>query len=324
MTKLRTAAAALIMLLCTAVLPMQVQAAPEGMCFSIETKELTMEEIPDDRTVSLLVSSEALPPFTKLRVLMQKDDALEYGIFSGTLCEELVRDCSMGFSRSPEVDPNFAACNISIRADEPLDYNGDLFEVFLVLPENVHPGDFYSVRILNTFTDGFEYDTMVRDEVVRYGKDCFAQLGAGGIRIIQPGMPAQPAQAQQEQPQQEQPQQAPSEDSANGNAEPAQTDETPEETTAPAASAAETTATSAAELTAAAETAALTAESETAPPQTETEPVTTAGTGTPPGTEPAEQKPKDKNRAFPVILIGAAAACAGTEETVRRRRRGRK
>ena len=216
MTKLRTAAAALIMLLCTAVLPMQVQAAPEGMCFSIETKELTMEEIPDDRTVSLLVSSEALPPFTKLRVLMQKDDALEYSIFSGTLCEELVRDCSMGFSRSPEVDPNFAACNISIRADEPLDYNGDLFEVFLVLPENVHPGDFYSVRILNTFTDGFEYDTMVRDEVVRYGKDCFAQLGAGGIRIIQPGMPAQPAQAQQEQPQQ-----APSEDSANGNAEPA-------------------------------------------------------------------------------------------------------
>lgn len=318
MNKLKTAAAALVFLLCTAVLPMQVQAAPEGMRFSIETKELAAEEIPDDRVISLKVSSEALPPFTKLRVLLQKDAPLEYGIMCGTLCPELSGSCGMGFSFSPGVDADFTACNISVRADDPLDYNGDLFELFLVLPEHVQPGDFYGVRILNTFTDGFEYDTMVRDEAVRYGKDCFAELGSGGIRIKQPGVQTPPEPVQQEQPQQ-----TPPAEPANGNAEPSQADDPPEETTAPAESAAETTATTAAAATAAAETT-LTTESGTAPPQTETETVTAAGTETaPPQTEPEEQKPKDKNRAFPVILIGTAAACAGTGETVRRRRKGR-
>ena len=143
--------------------PSIANAVYEGAKITVETKEIDINDIPPDRKVSLSVWTENIPQYKLLQLKFSKNADLEYGDtmfeFTGGLTDDIA-SVSPGWND----DPNYAQCSIS--GYSPLDYNGNIIMVNLILPENVNAGAFYnfdltkcSVRFSNGKTDTLNHES---------------------------------------------------------------------------------------------------------------------------------------------------------------------
>lgn len=326
MNKLLSAAAAAL-LLWTAAIPLHAAAEepPQDIRLTVETKEFKAEEVPSDGYVELKVYAENLPAFRTMQIVLEKDAALSYSGHYAVPCDALDYAGGMSFTLGNGSNPNFLACNLGVVQDEQLKIDGEIIRIHVYLPDTVHPGDFYGVRILRTYDETYRHETYVKTDEAIYGESYFTELASGGIRIL-PETPAPPAR-QAEQPAPEQPVQQDSPDpQQDGNSEP----DTPQqnETTASAAVTTAAASTTASLTTAPAETtsAAAPVTETTAALTTEalTESLTTPGTTSAPAAETAAQKPEEHSASplylFACAMIGAAAG-TGTVVLIRRKHR---
>ncbi len=174
---------------------MNVQAAemPTDIHLTVETKEIAIEDIPEDRRVSLNVYTENCPPFKGITLYFTKDTRLEYypdyECFS--IAEGVVnaRKPNVGFY---EPDPNYRMCDIcsSLDNDNFIELENAVVRVKFRLPEQVSPGDFFGVELLRSYMD-MPIQIGLGDKKEDYFRDTpFTQLNGGGIRIVQKEQPA--------------------------------------------------------------------------------------------------------------------------------------
>ncbi len=168
--------------------------APENMSLTMETKELTLDEIPDNDIVELKVTVNDLPAFRSMGILIENDPELSFCTSIADPCPELSRAGGMSFSllggKYADIVqgkiPNVIQCNIAVIEDEMLKIpdGEEIITVYVILPDNVQPGDFYHVKIIRTFDGTYHDTTFLRTDDTKYDEDCFSELVSGGIRIV--------------------------------------------------------------------------------------------------------------------------------------------
>ena len=205
MNRFKMFAASLLVLFIIMQFGGNVFAKEEGMKLTVETRELTMDEIPKDRVVKLNVTAENLTEFSRLYVDVKFDDALtsEYHYFE--INPEFNTELIAGTITLCDIDPNdfigsinmknpFRACVDSRDPNEkPVKVNGNLFTLNFVLPKEVKPGDFFEVKIVGELPvrrdGGMEKTELVvippEDPMGDWSyRSDFTELNEGGIRIV--------------------------------------------------------------------------------------------------------------------------------------------
>lgn len=165
--------------------------APQDIHLMIETKEIDINDIPEDRVISLDIYTENCPPYLMLSFLLEKDKRLKY------LPYEYISDAkqvsNMGgisFELGTSETSDVVMCNIPAVANEKINYNGLLVRANLILPKDVKAGDFYSLNFRKTFSDMYDMETSIMLENnfdAVFGNESFSQLKNGGILITQDG-----------------------------------------------------------------------------------------------------------------------------------------
>lgn len=154
----------------------------------IETKEINIKDIPENRTVSIDIYTENCPPYLMLSFLLEKDKRLEYMPYKYLTDEGQVSNMSgMSFELGSSEKNDVVLCNISAVADEKINYNGLLARAEVILPEDVKEGDFYSMNFRETFSDNYDMETSIileNDFDAVFGSKSFSQLKGGGILIV--------------------------------------------------------------------------------------------------------------------------------------------
>lgn len=179
---------------------------------SVDTVEVDINSIPENREVQVGVNIENNPGFLGIAYLLEVDKSLHYDELKIFLDEK--NKLSIGYS--------FYNDNLIIRIDETNNdlsslycENGKMLFLNICLPENCKSGDFYSIKPLLFYQDNndfFEACFSQKNSFDSYfGRDNFAEPVAGGIRIV--------GEQHQEQPPAQEPEQ--------NNPEPAQPTEQP-------------------------------------------------------------------------------------------------
>lgn len=162
--------------------------APQDIHMFIETKEVNIKDIPENRTVSLDIYTENCPPYLMLSFLLEKDKRLEYTPYKYlTDAEQVSNMGGMSFELGSSEKNDVVLCNISAVAGEKINYNGLLARAEVILPEDVKEGDFYSLNFRETFSDNYDMETSIileNDFDAVFGSESFSQLKGGGILIV--------------------------------------------------------------------------------------------------------------------------------------------
>ncbi|MCM1506009.1 MAG: hypothetical protein NC177_02585 [Ruminococcus flavefaciens] len=203
--------------------------APQDIHLSIETKEIDINDIPENRVISLEIHTENCPPYSMLSFLIEKDSRLEYLPYTYLSDAEQVSNMGgMSFELGSSELPDVIMCNIPALINEKIDYNGLIVRANVILPEDVKAGEFYSLNFKRTFFDTYELETSImleNDFDAVFGNDSFSQLNGGGILITQAEVP--PPEVPPESPQEEIPEETqPPEQETEAETEPQVTETT--------------------------------------------------------------------------------------------------
>ena len=179
---------------------------------SVDTVEVDINSIPENREVQVGVNIENNPGFLGMSFCIELDDNIEYDELKLFMYgKENIGICYGFHSENKIISLDLINDDI-----ESLNWvNGKIFNLTLIIPETCKSGDYYSIKpILNyqdengSFNASFNrensFDTIM-------GKENFAEPVAGGIRIV--------GEQHQEQPPVQEPEQ--------NNPEPAQPAEQP-------------------------------------------------------------------------------------------------
>jgi hypothetical protein len=193
MKKLKSIAVLLIAIVVTVCgvginVPLEVRAyeAPTDIHVIVETKEIDIDDIPEDRCVSLNIYTENCPPYLGLELVFEKDSRLGYNQY--TPFSPAVNLSGMGGLAASyhAAAPDFLACLIPASGDNLIDYNGALIQVNLILPENVSEGEFYKFEPLKKYDNGYTMSSSIFFENsfdASFKETPFSQLTCGGIKI---------------------------------------------------------------------------------------------------------------------------------------------
>ena len=167
--------------------------APTDIHLTVETKEIAIDEVPDDRIVTLSIYQENCPCFDTMSFFVTKDPRLSYypdddcfGIPDGV---RNVQSFSTGYYDRSSDD---RICDlISYIGDEYLiEFDDALATVTFKLPEQLSPGDFFSVELPRYLKDTPLQIALGADREYSFSDSCFTQLNNGGIRIVNKEQPA--------------------------------------------------------------------------------------------------------------------------------------
>lgn len=177
--------------------------APQDIHLSIEVKEIDIDEIPENRVISLDIYTENCPPYAMLSFLLEKDSRLEYLPYTYLSDAEQVYNMSgMSFESASADFPDVVMCNIPAVANEQINYNGLLVRANVILPENVNSGEFYSLNFKRTLSDTYKMETSLmleNDFDSIFGNGSFSQLNGGGILITEKDQPVPEIHIEQSQ-----------------------------------------------------------------------------------------------------------------------------
>lgn len=174
---------------------------PLDVHLTIETKEIDISEIPDDRIVYLEISVENAPPFKGLTMYLDKDPRLKFNEPKPFKPAEGAENIgSINFISYLEIAPDVLGCGVPAKGSRMIDHSGALITTELILPEDVQAGDFYYLN----FSPYLGSSYMVIDLSIfpedRYGLDSFTELNDGGIYITDNAPSAPPAPHEPEPP----------------------------------------------------------------------------------------------------------------------------
>ncbi len=302
------------------ILSMSVSRQPQIMAvtepldihLTIETKEIDIADIPDDRRVSLEMYVENCPPFTGMWAYFEKDPRLEFDLVRPFSIVDGVQNISpLNTLSHVEIEPHMFGCGIPAIIGRHIDHSGAIVTVNVFLPENVESGDFYQINFSKYIGETPMMVDFGRTIDERYYETSFTQLNGGGILIT--GSAPQPEPPVQQQPAPEEPPAEVPGDNGNGNTdvpdEPEESDAPEEnseavtttvaETTKAAATASTTTAITTT-VTTASTTETTTSASTSSKTVTETSITTSSATKEREGNEDTENK---KNNWIPIIAI---------------------
>ena len=161
--------------------------APKDIRLTIETKEIAINDIPENREVSVAVYLDNAPSFIKLSFILKKDSRTEYKFLRHVTKNPDVPNistCDIGLGTGGT--PDIVTAEIFSKPDRFISYNGCIAYVNLVLPESVSAGDFYSVELipynLDNYGDKIEI-LLENDWDALFGIESFSEFNSGGILI---------------------------------------------------------------------------------------------------------------------------------------------
>lgn len=209
----------LIMLLCTTATEIPgIKAAVDGgtdIWLKIQTKEIDIDDIPDDRIVDLDISIQNNPGIDIIGFLIEKDSRLEFSEYD--VFENVHKGIGGSSHRRFDNNENILYNEVifGIYANED---NGTFVKVKLKIPDNAQPGDFYSLKLLTSYEEVNPCIGLVSPESkIIYGSEYFGGFEDAGIRITD-NTPMQPVQNDPEsQLQRDQPSAQPVQDQNNGS-----------------------------------------------------------------------------------------------------------
>lgn len=179
---------------------------------SVDTVEVDINSIPENREVQVGVNIENNPGFLGMSFLIELDSRIEYDELKIFLNEN-----NVGISYNYMCNNNkIINCVINNRdIDSLYEDNGVLYFMTLKIPNDCKSGDYYNIRPILSYQDtDYYYDSHLNRENsfdTIMGRENFAEPVAGGIRIV--------GEQHQEQPPVQEPEQ--------NNPEPAQPTEQP-------------------------------------------------------------------------------------------------
>lgn len=318
--RIASLAASIVMILSMSVSRQpQIMAVTEPLDIhlTIETKEIDIADIPDDRRVSLEMYVENCPPFTGMWAYFEKDPRLEFDLVKPFSIVDGVQNISpLNTLSHVEIEPHMFGCGIPAIIGRHIDHSGAIVTVNVFLPENVKSGDFYQINFSKYIGETPMMVDFGRTIDERYYETSFTQLNGGGILITGSAPQPEPPVQQQPVPEPPAPEEPPAEvpgDNGNGNTdvpdEPEESD-VPEENseavtttvaeTTKAAATASTTTASTSIVTTASTTETTTSASTSSKTVTETSITTSSATKEREGNEDTENR---KNNWIPIIAI---------------------
>ena len=169
-----------------------VNADPYNIEISVETKEISLEEIPKNRFVDVEVYVNNVPneDFLFFNVAFKLDQKLEnwmdftfgvkpissLSVVAGTENKFLILESETGGHSNKKIG------------------NGRIFNIELFLPPEASEGDFYEITPVPDCCNGLDYTSFVllSNPDVLYGPSNFSFVNSGGIKI-RSSQPEQPA-----------------------------------------------------------------------------------------------------------------------------------
>ncbi len=159
---------------------------PLDIHLTIETKEIDLADIPDNRVVSLEVYMDNCPPITGMWVYFEKDPRIEFKEIAPFSIVEGVEGVSpLNTVSYQELEPDKLGCGIPADYGTFLVHSGAIITVNVVIPENANSGDFYPVNFTKNISSA-SMSVDLGDELSdRYDESSFTMLNNGGILITE-------------------------------------------------------------------------------------------------------------------------------------------
>ena len=296
----------------------------------VETVEVDINEIPENREVRVGVSIENNPGFLGLWFPIEWDDRLSYDWYRLYDFDFRKLCISIAIMESSDSVTEFAMSNYDLNS---LYYENNTLVTFnFKLPEQVKVGDFFYVNLLDFFNDnGVTYSSIFTQEDSfdnDHGSESFAPFINGGIRIVGQEPVQEPPQESEPPVQPSEPDIAPpqpAEDSQQNNNVQQQVIE---ETTAPVTEVTtiETTTvtTSTTTVTTVPETTVSATVSTTETEKTTTEETTVLETTVTEVSENSTDDEEGKRNIIPIIVVGITVIIAVITGVIFRRKKENK
>ena len=296
----------------------------------VETVEVDINEIPENREVRVGVSIENNPGFLGLWFPIEWDDRLSYDWYRLYDFDFRKLCISIAIMESSDSVTEFAMSNYDLNS---LYYENNTLVTFnFKLPEQVKVGDFFYVNLLDFFNDnGVTYSSIFTQEDSfdnDHGSESFAPFINGGIRIVGQEPVQEPPQESEPPVQPSEPDIAPpqpAEDSQQNNNVQQQVIE---ETTAPVTEVTtiETTTvtTSTTTVTTVPETTVSATVSTTETEKTTTEETTVLETTVTEVSENSTDDEEGKRNIIPILVVGIAVIIAVITGVIFRRKKENK
>lgn len=167
--------------------------APTDIHLTVQTREISIDEIPADRVVTLDIYQENCPQFDSILFAVTKDPRLSF--YPESECFSLPD--GMTNARYPDVgyytnNPDLRECSIfsSVENDDLIGFGDAIAAVSFKLPDQVSPGDFFSVDLVRNYDDTPIQINLGRKRSDSFTESAFSQLNSGGILITQNAQPA--------------------------------------------------------------------------------------------------------------------------------------
>ncbi|MCR5803151.1 MAG: DUF4214 domain-containing protein [Clostridia bacterium] len=172
---------------------------PTDIHLTVETKKIYIEDIGDDRQVTLSAYIENCEPFDTMSVYVTKDSRLDFcpsDPYKGDFSEP-----GEGIQNVQAVSCGWFSDDSAYRVVDIISYIGDenlieivgdeFFTMKFTLPADVKPGDFYKVELPKQVKGNSVQINFSNSREDSYlGDVCFTQLNSGGILIASKEMEA--------------------------------------------------------------------------------------------------------------------------------------
>ncbi|MDO5559691.1 MAG: hypothetical protein Q4F95_08850 [Oscillospiraceae bacterium] len=276
----------------------------------IETRQIDINDIPENRVITLKISIDSNPGFYVLDMVLRKDSRLSYDSNPQQIFANIPQ-----INCSTTKDNDVVSISVPSQQGSALSDNGDMLELNIKLPDNVGVNDFFPVDFIAHYDI---FSTAMCLEGQNEYSDC-SNLCGGGIQITgstpPPSTPDTPADPPHQEPEPQQPEEPvhnndpqPAQDNgSNNNNTPAQQSQTTSSTTT-AATAVTTKTTSSAVVT---QTTSGKATKTTTAKTTEKTAKSTGSDNTESVTSPTDilkEKTGQKSGFLPAVI--AAVSCA--------------
>lgn len=170
---------------------------PLDIHMTIDTVEIDINDIPENRIVPVDVYLENCPGFLSMWTFFEKDSRLTFASARPfTVVEGVENVSSLNFLSNQDINPNLIGCGIPSGFYGKIDHAGALIKINVVLPENAQIGEFYSISFSRYFGDNSMSIDFTNELEDRCYESSFTQLNAGGI-LITGEIPTEPAPPQE-------------------------------------------------------------------------------------------------------------------------------
>ena len=157
---------------------------PLDIHMTIDTVEIDIKDIPENRIVPVDVYLENCPGFLSMWTFFEKDSRLAFASARPfTVVEGVGNVSSLNFLSNQDINPNIIGCGIPSGFYGKIEHTGALIKINVVLPEDAQIGEFYSISFSRYFGENSMSIDFTNELEDRCYESSFTQLNAGGILI---------------------------------------------------------------------------------------------------------------------------------------------